>query len=180
MVAKVSELAHFNHKPPVGQTSSSATSSGVYDNWLLSLALDLGERLMPAFSTKTGIPYGTVNLRKGVPSGETEISSTAGAGSLILEFEVLSRLVGDRSFGDAASNAAKVFSYFLCIKSHMKLCIIYIYIFFFNACESMDRGCIAEEAPLGSSGNTSISIPASGRNLCQALEVILILSMSIC
>ncbi len=173
MVAKVSELAHFNRKPTVGQTSSSATSSGVYDNWLLSLALDLGERLMPAFSTKTGIPYGTVNLRKGVPSGETEISSTAGAGSLILEFEVLSRLVGDRSFGDAASNAAKVFHFIYLLKF---TCAIYI----FNVCESTDRGCIAEEAPLGSSGNTSISIPASGPNLCQALEVILILSMSIC
>lgn len=36
-----------------------------YDGWLLVLAQDLGERLLPAFRTNTGIPYGTVNLRQG-------------------------------------------------------------------------------------------------------------------
>ena len=35
-----------------------------------------------------GIPFGTVNLRHGVPPKETEIASTAGAGSLLVEFEV--------------------------------------------------------------------------------------------
>jgi mannosidase alpha-like ER degradation enhancer 2 len=35
----------------------------IYDGKsLLSLAVDLGNRLMPAFNTKTGIPFGTVNL----------------------------------------------------------------------------------------------------------------------
>jgi hypothetical protein len=61
---------------------------------------------LPAFSTPTGIPYGTVNLRSGVPVGETEIASTAGAGSLLVEFEVLSSLVRDSRFGDAAYKAA--------------------------------------------------------------------------
>jgi mannosidase alpha-like ER degradation enhancer 2 len=51
-----------------------------YNGRLLQLSLDLGERLMPAFDTRTGIPYGTVNLRSGVPRGETKIASTAGAG----------------------------------------------------------------------------------------------------
>lgn len=51
-----------------------------YNGRLLQLSLDLGERLMPAFATRTGIPYGTVNLRSGVPRGETKIASTAGAG----------------------------------------------------------------------------------------------------
>ena len=59
-----------------------------YDGRLLSLSLDLGERLLPAFETRTSIPYGTVNLRYGVPRGETKIASTAGAGSLLLEFQV--------------------------------------------------------------------------------------------
>eukprot|EP01032_Pedospumella_encystans_P014282 gene14282-16419_t len=58
-----------------------------YDGRLLSLSLDLGERLLPAFETRTSIPYGTVNLRYGVPRGETKIASTAGAGSLLLEFQ---------------------------------------------------------------------------------------------
>ena len=78
-----------------------------YDNELLSLSIDLGERLLPAFKTATGIPYGTVNLRHGVPEAETEISSTAGAGSLFLEFETLSILSGDPRFGDAASIAVQ-------------------------------------------------------------------------
>jgi mannosidase alpha-like ER degradation enhancer 2 len=52
------------------------------------LAEDLGNRLLPAFTTPTEIPFGTVNLRSGVPKGETSVSSTAGAGSLLVEFEV--------------------------------------------------------------------------------------------
>ena len=78
-----------------------------YDNELLLLSIDLGERLLPAFKTATGIPYGTVNLRYGVPEAETEISSTAGAGSLFVEFETLSILSGDPRFGDAASIAVQ-------------------------------------------------------------------------
>lgn len=54
-----------------------------YSGKLLQLAVDLGERLYPAFYTKTGIPYGTVNLRYGVPQGETKIASTAGAGYIV-------------------------------------------------------------------------------------------------
>jgi hypothetical protein len=61
---------------------------------LLRLAIDMGNRLLPAFDTATGIPYGTVNLHSGVPKGETELASTAGAGSLVIEFEVLSCLTG--------------------------------------------------------------------------------------
>ena len=79
----------------------------MYNGHMLCLAEDLGERLLPAFQTNTGIPYGTVNLRYGVPRGETEIASTAGAGSLIVEFEVLSSLTGKRKFGDAAYGATK-------------------------------------------------------------------------
>jgi mannosidase alpha-like ER degradation enhancer 2 len=37
-----------------------------YDGCLLDMALDLGDRLLPAFDTPTGIPYGTVNMRNGV------------------------------------------------------------------------------------------------------------------
>lgn len=78
-----------------------------YDDFLLYLATDLGDRLLPAFKTQTGIPYGTVNLRHGVPKGETPIASTAGAGSLVIEFEALSRLTGDPKYGDAAIRAVE-------------------------------------------------------------------------
>ena len=40
-----------------------------------------------------------------MPRGETEIASTAGAGSLIVEFEVLSSLSQDKRYGDAAYGA---------------------------------------------------------------------------
>jgi mannosidase alpha-like ER degradation enhancer 2 len=72
---------------------------------LLAIAADLGERLLPAFDTPTRIPYGTVNLRHGVPPGESTIACTAAAGSLTIEFEALSRLTGDRRFYDAAQQA---------------------------------------------------------------------------
>ena len=42
-----------------------------YRGRLLEMALDLGERMLPAFETKTGLPYARVNLRYGVESGET-------------------------------------------------------------------------------------------------------------
>lgn len=41
------------------------------------------------------MPYGTVNLRYGVPKGETPITCTAGIGTFIVEFGTLSRLTGD-------------------------------------------------------------------------------------
>ncbi|CAJ0833793.1 21767_t:CDS:10 [Entrophospora sp. SA101] len=77
-----------------------------YNNELLDLALDLGKRLLPAFqNSRTGIPYPRVNLRYGVPKTETHETCTAGAGSLILEFGVLSRLTNDPRFENAARGA---------------------------------------------------------------------------
>lgn len=76
-----------------------------YDGRLLELAVDLASRLLPAFQTNTRIPYGTVNLRHGVPEGETTVASLAGAGTLILEFGLLSRITGNPAFEDAAHAA---------------------------------------------------------------------------
>jgi hypothetical protein len=81
------------------------TDAVPYDGFLLDLALDLGVRLLPAFNTNTGIPYGTINLKKGVPLGETLEACTAGAGSLYLEFGMLSALTGDSRFATAARKA---------------------------------------------------------------------------
>ncbi|CAM9975227.1 unnamed protein product, partial [Heterosigma akashiwo] len=90
-----------------GRGSRAQRASGGRE--LLALAADLGERLLPAFDTKTGIPYGTVNLAGGgaVPPGETPVASTAGGGSLSLELAVLSALTGDPRFGDAAARAVR-------------------------------------------------------------------------
>ena len=65
-----------------------------YNNQYLSLAIDLGLRLLPAFQTKTGIPYSRVNLRNGVRENEDTETCLAGAGTLLLEFGALSRLSG--------------------------------------------------------------------------------------
>ena len=76
-----------------------------YSGALLTLAEDLGTRLLPAFDTPTGIPFGTVNLRSGVAEGETTVSSAACAGTLLLEFGSLSRLTGDARYERAAKRA---------------------------------------------------------------------------
>ena len=98
-----------------------------YDGQLLRLAHDLGVRLLPAFWTETGIPYPRVNLRSGIPfyaksplnfdpedgqcdvqqqgSGEVTETCSAGAGSLVVEFTVLSRLTGDPRFEELAKRA---------------------------------------------------------------------------
>lgn len=41
-----------------------------YKGRVLEMAVDLGERMMPAFVTTTGLPYARVNLRHGVEVGE--------------------------------------------------------------------------------------------------------------
>lgn len=51
-----------------------------YKARVLELALDLGNRMMPAFETATGLPYARVNLRYGVEEGET--TDTCKANSL--------------------------------------------------------------------------------------------------
>lgn len=96
-----------------------------YDGQLLRLALDLANRLLPAFYTSTGMPYPRVNLRHGIPffpnsplydvlgtespnaPGPADITETcsAGAGSLVLEFTALSRLTGDPRFEQIAKRA---------------------------------------------------------------------------
>ncbi|XP_066147038.1 ER degradation-enhancing alpha-mannosidase-like protein 2 [Euwallacea fornicatus] len=72
---------------------------------LLRLAEDVAKRLIVAFDTKTGMPYGTVNLRHGVPKGETPVTCTAGVGTFIIEFGALSRLTGDPIYEEVAMNA---------------------------------------------------------------------------
>lgn len=78
-----------------------------YNGGLLDLATDIAERLLPAFDTPTGIPYGTVNLRYGVPEGETPVTCTASSGTFSIEFGTLSRLTGRPEFERAAKRAVR-------------------------------------------------------------------------
>ncbi|OMO95592.1 Glycoside hydrolase, family 47 [Corchorus olitorius] len=78
-----------------------------YDNQLLYLAEDLARRLLPAFDTPTGIPFGSVNLKYGVDEHESKITSTAGGGTLTLEFGVLSCLTNNPIFEQVTKNAVR-------------------------------------------------------------------------
>jgi mannosidase alpha-like ER degradation enhancer 2 len=73
------------------------------DRRFLALATDLGNRLLPAFGSKTGMPYRYVNLRTGAVTGP--VSNPAEIGTLMLEFGTLSRLTGDPRYYDAAKRA---------------------------------------------------------------------------
>ncbi len=73
------------------------------DQRLLALAEELGDRLLPAFESPTGMPYRYVDLASGVSSG-TE-SNPAEIGTLILEFGTLGRLTGREEFYDKAKRA---------------------------------------------------------------------------
>ncbi|XP_057960219.1 alpha-mannosidase I MNS4 isoform X2 [Malania oleifera] len=78
-----------------------------YDNELLHLSEDLAQRLLPAFDTPTGIPFGSVNLLHGVDENESKITSTAGGGTLTLEFGVLSHLTNNPIYEQVAKNAVR-------------------------------------------------------------------------
>src|SRR6266581_6420385 len=73
------------------------------DKRLLSLAEDLGNRLLPAFNSPTGLPYVYVNLRTG--QVRDPVTNPAETGTLLLEFGTLSKLTGKSVFYDKAKRA---------------------------------------------------------------------------
>lgn len=73
------------------------------DKRLLALAQDLGNRLLPAFNSPTGMPYVYVNLKTGAVRGN--ISNPAEIGTLLLEFGTLSKLTGNPVYYDKAKRA---------------------------------------------------------------------------
>ena len=73
------------------------------DRRLLRLAEDLGTRLLPAFDSKTGIPYRFVNLKTGKVRGE--VTNPAEAGTLLIEFGTLSKLTRRPVFYEKAKRA---------------------------------------------------------------------------
>lgn len=73
------------------------------DKRLLALAQDLGDRLLPAFDSPTGMPFMFVNLKTGATKGE--VSNPAEIGTLILEFGTLSKATGKPVYLDKAKRA---------------------------------------------------------------------------
>lgn len=73
------------------------------DKRLLSLAEDLGNRLLPVFQTPTGLPYMFINLKTGVVSGAE--TNPAEIGTLLIEFGTLSKLTQKPIYYDKAKKA---------------------------------------------------------------------------
>ncbi|HEX6880608.1 MAG TPA: glycoside hydrolase family 47 protein [Terriglobales bacterium] len=73
------------------------------DKRLLTLADDLGTRLLPAFNSPTGMPYVYVNLKTG--KTRDAVSNPAEIGTLLLEFGTLSKLTGKPIYYDKAKRA---------------------------------------------------------------------------
>lgn len=81
---------------------------GEYDGALLRLARDLGERLLPAFERapqSTGLPFAFVHLQRGVVEQPVAAQCTAGIGTNLLEFALLSNLTADERFARASLGA---------------------------------------------------------------------------
>ncbi|KAI8806788.1 glycoside hydrolase [Cladochytrium replicatum] len=77
-----------------------------YKGELLKMAKNLADRLLPAFyESPTSFPYPRVNLKVGVVPWEANSTCTAGAGTLLLEFGVLSRLTGNPEYEHLARKA---------------------------------------------------------------------------
>jgi mannosidase alpha-like ER degradation enhancer 2 len=85
----------------LGGLLSSYQLSG--DKRLLTLADDLGTRLLPVFNSPTGMPYVYVNLKTGATRGA--VSNPAEIGTLLIEFGTLSKLTGKQIYYDKAKRA---------------------------------------------------------------------------
>jgi mannosidase alpha-like ER degradation enhancer 2 len=73
------------------------------DKRLLTLAEDLGNRLLPVFNSPTGLPYRYVNLKTGAVRGN--VTNPAEAGTLLIEFGTLAKLTHRQMFYDKAKRA---------------------------------------------------------------------------
>ena len=77
----------------------------------LDKATDLGDRLLAAFDTPSGIPLSSINLakRQGVPDKANHgLASTAEAATVQLEMKYLSHLTGDWGYWRKAERVSEV------------------------------------------------------------------------
>ncbi|KAI0016763.1 glycoside hydrolase family 47 protein [Xylariomycetidae sp. FL0641] len=81
------------------------------DSVYLSKAVELAEHLLPAYKSRSGIPYASVHLgrRQGLPShADGGASSMAEAATLQLEMKYLSHLTGNSTYWSKAEKVMKV------------------------------------------------------------------------
>lgn len=77
------------------------------DELFLEKAVGLGERLLPAFNSPTGIPYSSVNLKTGKVVPASDGASTAEMSTLQLEFKYLALLTGENLYWEKVEKAMK-------------------------------------------------------------------------
>ena len=75
------------------------------DERFLELATDLADRLLPAYESATGMPYGRVNLRTG--ARDWQVSNPAEIGTQMLEFGTMSELTGNPVYYETAKRAVE-------------------------------------------------------------------------
>lgn len=81
------------------------------DQIYLSKAVELAERLLPAYDSRSGIPYASVHLGRKIglrSHADGGASSMAEAGTLQLEMKYLSYLTGNETYWRKAENVIKV------------------------------------------------------------------------
>ncbi|CAN0027857.1 unnamed protein product, partial [Phaeothamnion confervicola] len=76
------------------------------DRIFLEKAAELGDRLLPAFNTPTGIPLPQVDLSNGRANANSWASGSvlAELGTLQVEFRYLSNATGDRRYAEAVNH----------------------------------------------------------------------------
>jgi mannosyl-oligosaccharide alpha-1,2-mannosidase len=77
------------------------------DSVFLQKATDLGTRLLPAFDSESGIPYGQTTLHNGEPQSlnvnwHSDSAALAEVGTMQVEFRYLSHATGNRKFAKKA------------------------------------------------------------------------------
>lgn len=78
-----------------------------YNGELLKMAIDVGNRLLPAFNTTSGLPYSKINLKYGMLEHlkRQKDTCTACGGTMLLEMAALSRLSGNPIYEEKAKKA---------------------------------------------------------------------------
>ncbi|KEY74110.1 hypothetical protein S7711_05360 [Stachybotrys chartarum IBT 7711] len=97
----------FPELAPLSDDDPGAPGEDLY----LEKARDLGDRLISAFESPSGIPWASINLEqfKGIPSHDDGgASSTAEAATVQLEFKYLAKLTGEKNFWDKVEKVMEV------------------------------------------------------------------------
>lgn len=96
------------------------------DDVYLNKAVDLGDRIIGAFDSPSGIPYASVNLATGqgkVSHADSGASSTAEVATLQLEFKYLAKLTGEDLYWKKAERVLQVID-----NNHVEAGLVPIYI----------------------------------------------------